>query len=59
MVAFLNDIQREPTVCDQFMMNLSPQLESLFPKSHRKAKTEIQQVLYRYEFKDESDVSDK
>ena len=40
-------------------MSLSPQLESLFPKLHRKAKIEIQQVLYKYEFNDESDTSHK
>ena len=40
-------------------MSFSPQLESLSPKSNRKAKIDIQQALYKYEFKEESDTSHK
>ena len=39
--ALLDHSQREPTADAQFLMNLSPQLESLSLKSNLKAKTEI------------------
>ena len=58
-VALFDHIQREPTADAKCLVSLSPQLESLSQKPNRKAKIEIQQVLYKYEFKKESDTSHK
>ena len=52
----LDHTQREPTANAQLLVSLSPQPESLSPKSNCKAKIEIKQVLCKYEFKEESDT---
>ena len=57
--ALLDHIQREPTEDAQFLLSVSLQLESLSPKSNRKEKIEIQQLLCKYEFKEEGDTSHK
>ena len=53
--AIVDKLSRELSTDGHFLMSLEPQLRSLPPRLNKKAKIEIQQLLFKYEFPEDSD----